>query len=96
MPYAPPSKLKSLRDRVSAAAEDAGRDPAEITYAYNVAVQIGEGMQADERSVTGGATEVTDRLRSLVEEHELDALNVWIRGRDQRDLFASEVLPKLR
>jgi probable F420-dependent oxidoreductase len=96
MPFAPPERMAELRELLLRAAEDAGRDPAEITVAYNVSVQIGEGLRADERSVTGGPDQVTTRLRELVDRLGLGAISLWIRGADQRQRFAEEILPALR
>lgn len=96
MPFAPPERMGELRELLLRAAEDAGRDPSEITVAYNVSVQIGEGLRADERSVTGGPDEVASRLRDLVERLGLGAIGLWIRGAEQRERFATEVLPALR
>ena len=96
MPFMPPKKHVERRDIVRKAAENAGRDTAEITFAYNIAVQIGEGLRADERSVTGGPDEVTERLIELRDRLGLGAVNLWIRGHDQRERFAAEVLPAIR
>lgn len=96
MPFASPERFVTLRDRLLTAAEEAGRDPGEIILAYNVGVQIQEGRVADERSVAGGVAEVTDRLGDLIQRLGLGALSLWIRGEEQRQRFAEEILPALR
>ncbi|HVM11212.1 MAG TPA: LLM class flavin-dependent oxidoreductase, partial [Actinomycetota bacterium] len=96
MPFASPERFVTLRDRLLTAAEEAGRDPGEITLAYNVGVQIQEGRVADERSVAGGVAEVTDRLGDLIQRLGLGALSLWIRGEEQRQRFAEGILPALR
>jgi alkanesulfonate monooxygenase SsuD/methylene tetrahydromethanopterin reductase-like flavin-dependent oxidoreductase (luciferase family) len=96
MPFAPPERMPELRDRVRRAAQAAGRDPDAITYAYNVGVHVGR-RQEDRPLVSGSALEVAFRLRSLVDELGLDAVNLWPSGdeRRQRDALA-EVLAALR
>jgi alkanesulfonate monooxygenase SsuD/methylene tetrahydromethanopterin reductase-like flavin-dependent oxidoreductase (luciferase family) len=96
MPFAPPERMPSLRDRVRRAAEAAGRDPDAITYAYNVGVHVGR-RQEDRPLVSGSALEVAFRLRSLVDELGLDAVNLWPSGDEQRQREAlAEVLSALR
>lgn len=96
MPFAPPDRLPGMRERVVAAAEAAGRDPATITYAYNVVVHIGR-RQEGRPVVSGGPDEVAEQLLGLVDELALDAINVWPAGeeRRQREGLAA-VLPALR
>ena len=96
MPFAPPERMPALRDRVRRAAEAAGRDPDAITYAYNVGVHVGR-RQEDRPLVSGSALEVAFRLRSLVDELGLDAVNLWPSGDEQRQREAlAEVLAALR
>jgi hypothetical protein len=53
--------VPELRARVLAAAREAGRDPAEITCAYNVEVELG-GAVGQPTVVSGSPEAVTDRL----------------------------------
>jgi alkanesulfonate monooxygenase SsuD/methylene tetrahydromethanopterin reductase-like flavin-dependent oxidoreductase (luciferase family) len=96
MPYAPPDVAAGMLERVRSAAEDAGRDPAELTYAYNVAVSVG-GRAKDDRVVAGTPDEVAGRLRELA-GLGFTAFNLWPAGesRAQTDLLGEEVLPRLR
>jgi probable F420-dependent oxidoreductase len=94
--FAPPERMVEMRDVVRKAAEEAGRDPDDITYAYNVGVQVGDDLRSDQRTISGGPAEVTERLRDLVDRLGLTALSLWIRGAEQRRRFAAEVLLALR
>jgi alkanesulfonate monooxygenase SsuD/methylene tetrahydromethanopterin reductase-like flavin-dependent oxidoreductase (luciferase family) len=96
MPFAPPERMPELRDRVRRSAEAAGRDPEAITYAYNVGVHVGRRRE-DRPLVSGSALEVAFRLRSLVDELGLDAVNLWPAGDERRQREAlAEVLAALR
>ncbi len=94
MAYAPPERIPAMRDRVLAAARDAGRDPAEITLAYNVEVRVGE---ADERPhvVSGEPEAIAERLRGLA-ALGFSVINFMTAGADQDALLARAVLPDLR
>jgi hypothetical protein len=95
--FVPPARVLELRDIVRAAADEAGRDPDAITYAYNVSVRIGDPVD-DERLLSGSAAEVTDRLAGLIDRLGLTAVNIWPAddAADQVDAFAAEVLVALR
>ena len=96
--YAPPERVVAMRERVRAAAGAAGRDPEEITCAYNVGVRVDERAAAEESVVVGSAGAVTERLlgfRSL----GFDALSLIPVGpgeREQAELLGREVVPALR
>lgn len=96
MPYAPPDVVPGMLARVRAAAEAAGRDPAELTYAYNVGVSVG-GRARGDRVVAGSVDEVVDRLAGLA-AIGFTALNLWPAGDagDQVDRLGEDVLPRLR
>jgi alkanesulfonate monooxygenase SsuD/methylene tetrahydromethanopterin reductase-like flavin-dependent oxidoreductase (luciferase family) len=96
MPFAPPERLRGMRERVVAAAEAAGRDPAAITYAYNVVVHVGR-RQEGELVVSGSPDEVATDLLALVDDLQLDAITIWPSGeeRSQRQALG-EVLSSLR
>jgi alkanesulfonate monooxygenase SsuD/methylene tetrahydromethanopterin reductase-like flavin-dependent oxidoreductase (luciferase family) len=96
MPFAPPERLPGLRDRVRRSAEAAGRDPDGVTVAYNVGVHVGR-RQEGRPLVSGSALEVAFRLRTLVDELGLDAVNLWPSGDEPRQREAlAEVLAALR
>jgi alkanesulfonate monooxygenase SsuD/methylene tetrahydromethanopterin reductase-like flavin-dependent oxidoreductase (luciferase family) len=85
-----------MRDRVRKSAEDAGRDPDDITCAYNVGVRVDERAERSERVVTGGVDEVVERLAGFV-RMGVTFLNLWpAGGPDLRERLAEEVVPVLR
>jgi len=97
--YAPPAEVVVLRERVLEAAREAGRDPAEITCAYNVDVRPGAPAAGDEPTVVSGSPEaITERLAGFL-DLGFDALNFMVSGPDadeQTELLAGEVIPALR
>jgi alkanesulfonate monooxygenase SsuD/methylene tetrahydromethanopterin reductase-like flavin-dependent oxidoreductase (luciferase family) len=98
LPYAPPDRVAGMRDRVLAAARDAGRDPSEITRAYNVGVRVDArpGEQTD--IVSGPADVVVDRLLSFA-NLGFTAINFMVSGPDfarQVEVLAREVIPAVR
>jgi probable F420-dependent oxidoreductase len=96
LPYAPPGRYVAMRDRVRKSAEEAGRDPDDITCAYNVGVRIDERAEKSDRVVTGGVDEVVERLAGFV-GMGVNFLNLWpAGGADLRERLAEEVVPVLR
>ncbi|MBA2336335.1 MAG: LLM class flavin-dependent oxidoreductase [Acidimicrobiia bacterium] len=96
---APPAPAEVMRRRVRAAAEEAGRDPDDITYAYNVEVRAGEQRPSpDSTAVWGSSRAVAEQLASFV-GLGFTTLNLKPVGADrgeQLELLATEVLPVLR
>lgn len=64
--YAPPGQVADKVAIVRHAAEDAGRDPRDVTCIYNLEVAIGEPRVAREHVIAGTAAEVTERLVGLL------------------------------
>jgi probable F420-dependent oxidoreductase len=97
MPVVPPEEVSAKRAVIQVAAESAGRDPDELTYAYNISVHLGTGL-VDDRVIGGSAAEVTDRIGALVTQLGLDAINVSFvgPGDDHAVAFATDVVPDLR
>jgi probable F420-dependent oxidoreductase len=96
--YAPPERVRAMRERVLAAASAAGRDPEEITCAYNVGVRVDERAEARPAVVAGAAGAVTERLLGF-RELGFDALSLIPVGpgeRQQAERLGREVLPALR
>ncbi len=96
--YAPPERAGPMMERVRRAAEVAGRDPAELTFAYNVGIRVDE--RADPRSfvVSGAPERCAERLREFL-ALGFTAISLWPAGPDpaaQRERLASEVVPLLR
>jgi probable F420-dependent oxidoreductase len=97
--FAPPEQVTAMRDRVVAAARDAGRDPGELTFAYNLTVRVDKHAAPGEPSlVSGSADAVVERLAGFL-AIGFTALNLMPLGPDQDEqaaCLAQEVLPALR
>jgi probable F420-dependent oxidoreductase len=96
--YAPPEQIPALRERVLAAARAAGRDPDELTCAYNLSVRIDERADPEPSVVAGAPDAVTERLCSFA-ELGFTAMNFIPVGPGQDEQIqrlAREVLPTLR
>lgn len=99
--YAPSSRLPALRDAVLAAAERAGRSPAEITCALNLEVHLDDTMTPTDALVAGPPEVVAERLVELT-RLGFTTLNLKVPapgGADRAKLverIAAEVLPLVR
>jgi alkanesulfonate monooxygenase SsuD/methylene tetrahydromethanopterin reductase-like flavin-dependent oxidoreductase (luciferase family) len=84
-------------ERIRRVAEDAGRNPDDITYAYNVPVFVEDGSSTSRGQIAGNAAEVARQLADFV-RHGLTVLNLWPGGAagTQRERLAREVLPMVR
>ena len=94
--FAPPDQVPAMRDRIRAAAVAAGRDPDEITLAYNVEVEVGAARRPG--VVCGPPESVVEQLHNLG-ELGFTAFNVMPAGPDvseQLQLLARYVLPELQ
>jgi probable F420-dependent oxidoreductase len=95
---APPDEVGALRDRVVTAAREAGRDPAEIAYIYNVVVQVLEIGGHNPGLVSGSVDAVADRLIEL-SRIGFTGFNLVPSGPDraeQIERLGREVIPKVR
>jgi alkanesulfonate monooxygenase SsuD/methylene tetrahydromethanopterin reductase-like flavin-dependent oxidoreductase (luciferase family) len=92
-----PEAAYAARNRVRAAAAQAGRDPDALTYAYNVGVLIDEHVASRPGQVIGGAEQVASRLVEFV-QHGFTCLLFWLSGnrREQMERLAREVIPLVR
>lgn len=81
-------------DRLRAAAEDAGRDPEEITFALNVWLRIEDGAEPRRGQIAGSLDRVVEEL-SAVLGRGFTHLNFAASGQEQRARLAEEILPKL-
>jgi alkanesulfonate monooxygenase SsuD/methylene tetrahydromethanopterin reductase-like flavin-dependent oxidoreductase (luciferase family) len=98
--YAPPERVVAMRERVLAAARAAGRDPGEVTCAYNVGVRVDEHAEArtPPAAVVGSPGAVAERLLGFL-ELGFTALSLIPLGpgeQEQAERLASEVVPALR
>ena len=97
--YAPPEQVVVMRDKLLAAARAAGRDPSEITCAYNVALRIDDRETPPEPNmVSGSANAVADQLIGFV-RLGFTALNFILVGDDtheQAERLTRDVIPTVR
>ncbi len=92
-----PEQAYQKLERIRTVAEHAGRNPDDITYAYNVPVLVQEGAIASRGQIAGSAEEVARRLADFI-HHGFTFLNLWPSGEQfiQRERLAREVLPIVR
>jgi alkanesulfonate monooxygenase SsuD/methylene tetrahydromethanopterin reductase-like flavin-dependent oxidoreductase (luciferase family) len=78
-------------------AEDAGRNPDDITFAYNVPVLVENGRASTRGQIAGSAAEVAKPLAEMI-AHGFTFLNFWPAGDAalQRERLAREVVPMVR
>ena len=94
---APPEKVPQMRDRIFAAARETGRDPDQITLAYNIEIRIDGRADSSPGVISGAPDEVVDRLSGLV-ALGFNAMNFKPVGPDRHDQverLGAEVLPAL-
>lgn len=97
--FLPADRAAEKMERVRKAAADAGRDPDEITYAYNVWTIVQEGARPKEegRQVAGGPQEVAETLAGFLRAG-FTHLNISPAGETETQLerLANEVVPAVR
>jgi alkanesulfonate monooxygenase SsuD/methylene tetrahydromethanopterin reductase-like flavin-dependent oxidoreductase (luciferase family) len=92
-----PDQAYQKLELIRAVAEQAGRNPDEITYGYNVPILVEEGAVTNRWRVAGSAGKVATQLAAIV-RHGFTFVNVWPVGEAtmQRVRLAREVLPAVR
>jgi alkanesulfonate monooxygenase SsuD/methylene tetrahydromethanopterin reductase-like flavin-dependent oxidoreductase (luciferase family) len=60
--FSPPDEVVHLRDRVDAAAREAGRDPATIARIYNIGVRVEGTVDPNLSIVSGPPDAIAERL----------------------------------
>lgn len=97
LPYLPPDRFIERRDMLRKKAEEAGRDPDELTYAYNMGVRVDDRAQKRDRVVSGGPDEVVEILTGFA-RMGVSFFNLWPAGDppEQRERLAKEIVPALR
>jgi alkanesulfonate monooxygenase SsuD/methylene tetrahydromethanopterin reductase-like flavin-dependent oxidoreductase (luciferase family) len=98
MTYMPPDRATRMRERLLRAAGEAGRDPGEITCAYNIVVLVQEGAQDPSGRVLAGSPDEVARRLDEIARRGFTCLNLWPRG-DRiggRERLAKEVIPAVR
>jgi probable F420-dependent oxidoreductase len=96
--FAPPDKVGGLRERVVAAAREAGRDPSDVAAIYNVVVRVQADVGAEPGSLAGPAEALTDRLISLA-KIGFSGFNLMPTGPDraeQIERLGRDVIPAVR
>jgi alkanesulfonate monooxygenase SsuD/methylene tetrahydromethanopterin reductase-like flavin-dependent oxidoreductase (luciferase family) len=95
---APPDQVRIMRDRVLAAAKEAGREPDEITCVYNLDVRVEENADVEPYVIAGSAPELAERLAAFA-GIGFQAMNLCPAGPgddEQAELLATEVIPAVR
>jgi probable F420-dependent oxidoreductase len=95
---APPDEVRTMRERVLAAARGAGRQPEELTWVYNLDVRVDERAEPEPSVVSGSADAVAERLLELA-DIGFTALSFLPAGPGQAkqiERLGREVMPVLR
>ena len=96
--YMPLEQVPAMRERVLAAAHQAGRDPARITCAFHMQMRIDERAQPSPSIVSGPPAAVAEQLIGFV-KLGFTVLSVTPDGPDgteQAERLAHEVMPEVR
>lgn len=96
--YMPLAQVPAMRARVLAAARDAGRDPAQLTCAFQMQIRIDERARPAPGIVTGPPDAVAEQLAGFV-KLGFTALSLTPNGEDateQAERIAKEVMPAVR
>jgi probable F420-dependent oxidoreductase len=96
--FAPPPVVVGLWDQVQAAAREAGRDPSEVTAAYNMLVRVGDEQPGNVMTIAGTADSITEQLIGFT-ELGFTSFNLVPAGADRMDQIerlGRDVLPALR
>ena len=94
--YMPIEEVPAMRRRIDAAAEAAGRDPAQIRSILNLGIHIDPDSARQPDLITGSAQQVVTQLRDLVTRYGFTGFNFLIQNPDDLRPVAEEVLPALR
>jgi len=94
--YAPPERLPQMQQRITDAAQTAGRRPEEIRRVYNVMGLITPGSQQE--LLMGPVSYWVDELTRLAIEVGMDTFIYWPADdrMSQLERFAAEVAPAVR
>ncbi|MFE0153944.1 LLM class flavin-dependent oxidoreductase [Nonomuraea sp. NPDC059007] len=96
--FAGPEEVTAMRERLLAAAHEAGRAPEEITCAYNLAIRVQDKPTAEPGTLTGTPARLIDALRGF-QRIGFTSFNLMPSGDDrdeQVERLAREVVPALR
>lgn len=96
--HAPPARIPEMRERISAAAVGAGREPDAVRCVYNVPVRVDRSGHSSHEEVAGPAAAVIERLQEF-RQLGFTGFNFMVSGSNpaaQIQAIAEEVLPALR
>lgn len=96
--FAPPERVRGMREAVLRAARDAGRRPEAITCVYNVEVRVDDSAAPAPDLVTGPADAVAEQLAGFA-AMGFAGVNVIVGGADraeQIERVGLEVIPAVR
>jgi alkanesulfonate monooxygenase SsuD/methylene tetrahydromethanopterin reductase-like flavin-dependent oxidoreductase (luciferase family) len=96
--FAPPEQVAVMRDRVLAAARQAGRQRGDITCVYNIEIRVDDRTNGDPSVVRGSPEVVAERLLGFL-GIGFTALNLIPAGAgkdEQAERLAVEVIPRIR
>jgi probable F420-dependent oxidoreductase len=96
--YAPPERVPGMIERIHRGAEEVGRDPAQLTFAYNIGIRVDDHVDPRPFVVSGPPERCAERLREF-QAIGFTALNLWPAGPEpagQRERLATEVAPLIR
>jgi alkanesulfonate monooxygenase SsuD/methylene tetrahydromethanopterin reductase-like flavin-dependent oxidoreductase (luciferase family) len=94
----PLQQYRAMRERVMAAAREAGRGPADLTCALHLQVQVGDDATADPAVVAGPPGAVTERLLAFagIGFTAFSFAPIGPGAQEQAERLAREVIPTLR
>lgn len=95
--YLPPDAAAGALRRVRAAAAQAGRDPAELTYAYNVGIDLSASATGRPGMICGPVGAAARSLAALVRDG-FGVLNLWPAQdtAQERQRLGTELIPAVR
>jgi alkanesulfonate monooxygenase SsuD/methylene tetrahydromethanopterin reductase-like flavin-dependent oxidoreductase (luciferase family) len=97
LPLLAPEEAYRKLAHVRKIAADAGRNPDDLTFAYNVPVLVEKGRLSTRSQVAGSAIEVAKQAAEMV-AHGFTLLNFWTTGDavQQHERLAKDVIPRVR
>ncbi len=94
LPLLPPAMAYRKLVAIRKSAENVGRNPDEITYAYNIPVLVQHGASSTTGLIAGSSEQVAIQLADLI-QLGFTFLNLWPAGdaSKQREILIREVIP---
>jgi alkanesulfonate monooxygenase SsuD/methylene tetrahydromethanopterin reductase-like flavin-dependent oxidoreductase (luciferase family) len=94
--YMPAEEIPAMRHRIDAAAEAAGRDPAQIRSILNLTIRLAPDAPPQPGIVTGSPQQVATQLQHLATRYGFTGFNFLIKNPADLQRVAQEVLPLLK